>query len=333
MIILPNQKLGFIAISRCASASVETALKVHNAVIIGGAPELKHIRYRDVEQFILPFLTLEQVAPPHLFAVVRHPAARLLSWYNFRAQQALAAAGGQAVVPSLAAFVDAALSNETAPLHESTMGTGILTQCDYVMDATGARRVDTLIKIEHLDALLASFVERFNVNLDSVIARLNVTSNPLAAQMPDELIRKIATSDRFGPDLDLYHQGIETLPDTLPQAKQRVKNPEKVAAKLAASQQKKAAKAAALQEQKAAKTEAAKAEAQKAKAIRLEAAKAEAQTAKTARVAAAKVEAQKAKTAKTEADMAEAQKAKTARLEAEMAEAQKAKGDKDPGKE
>jgi hypothetical protein len=223
MIILPNQKLGFIAITKCASTSVEAALKGQKSVTTGGTAGLKHLPYTDVEKFVLPLLDTQTVERPHFFAVVRHPAARLLSWYNFRRRESLEAkknpekASRHIGDMALEEFVDQAILGEPGSKGH------VHTQMHYVTDAAGRVAVDTLIRIEHLDALLSAFLERFNVHLEAPPARLNISPDSGTGAMPEALVARITASDRFGPDLDLYHQGVSALPDTLPLGKRAMK--------------------------------------------------------------------------------------------------------------
>lgn len=218
MIILPSSGLGFISITKCASTTIEGTLKNHKGIIMGGTAGLKHMRYRHVEEFILPLLKIYRAQRPHFFAVVRHPAARMLSWYNFRTRDNITHARPNSRrasrylgTMSLEEFVEQELDPSA-----KVDGPRVQTQLNYLVDAKGNIGVDTLIKIEHLDAMLPDFMRHFNVRMEAVPPRLNTSPQAVTGGMSEDLIKKIVTSDRFGPDLDLYHKGVESLPNGLP---------------------------------------------------------------------------------------------------------------------
>lgn len=230
MIILPNQKIGFISITKCASTTIEAALKQHKGVITGGTAGLKHMRFKHVDEFILPMLKTYRIERPHFFAVVRHPAARLLSWYNFRTRDDLAKArdGSKKAARyvgamSLEEFIEQELASKSV-----SPTARIQSQLSYVTDKKGNIGVDTLIKIEAVDAILPDFLRHFRIQMDNVPVRKNVSPTTATGGMAEDLVKKIISSDRFGPDLELYHKGVDALPSdlhiTAPQLKSRQRN-------------------------------------------------------------------------------------------------------------
>lgn len=233
MIILPNQGLGFISITKCASTSIEAALKTHKGIFIGGKAGLKHMHFRHVETFVLPLLASQAIERPHFFAVVRHPAARILSWFNYRNRATLETKKNSRKSArhlgdmTLEAFVDHAISGEKGPEGR------VQTQMHYVTDAEGKVAMDTLIRIEHLDALLPGFLQRFGIRMEAAPTRLNISPTVVTGDMPAELVKKIEASDRFAPDLDLYERGITELPAELPEGKAAERRARKLAKKAA----------------------------------------------------------------------------------------------------
>lgn len=97
----------------------------------------------------------------------------------------------------------------------------IQSQRSYVVNKAGQIGVDTLIKIEYLDALLPDFLRRFGIKMAAPPTRLNISPTTVTGDMSEDLVRKISTSERFGPDLDLYNRGVEVLPDSLPERTRR----------------------------------------------------------------------------------------------------------------
>ena len=71
--------------------------------------------------------------------------------------------------------------------------------------------VQTLIKIEYLDELLPGFLARFGIEMAAAPTRRNISPTTVTGNMPEDLVRKIVSSTRFGPDMELYDQGIATL--------------------------------------------------------------------------------------------------------------------------
>jgi hypothetical protein len=171
-----------------------------------------------------------RIERPHFFAVVRHPAARLLSWYNFRTRDDLAKArdGSKKAARyvgamSLEEFIEQELASKSV-----SPTARIQSQLSYVTDKKGNIGVDTLIKIEAVDAILPDFLRHFRIQMDNVPVRKNVSPTTATGGMAEDLVKKIISSDRFGPDLELYHKGVDALPSdlhiTAPQLKSRQRN-------------------------------------------------------------------------------------------------------------
>lgn len=211
MIILPQQGLGFIAVTKCASTSIEAALKGYDVFATGGTAGLKHLPYRHVEKFVLPLLDAFDMKRPHFFAVVRHPAARVLSWYNFRTRENIENKKNTRNTTrhvgdlSLEEFVDLAIAGKKGPYGR------VKPQHKYLTDAKDNVAVQTLIKIEYLDELLPGFLARFGIEMAAAPTRRNISPTTVTGNMPEDLVRKIVSSTRFGLDMELYDQGIATL--------------------------------------------------------------------------------------------------------------------------
>src|SRR5260370_33028597 len=89
MLISIKHKFVFICVPKCASTSIETALKQHANIVLGGVPRLKHTTYAEYRQYLLPFFamkigtSIESCQPVALF---REPIDWLFSWYSFRSR-------------------------------------------------------------------------------------------------------------------------------------------------------------------------------------------------------------------------------------------------------
>ncbi|MEX0301546.1 MAG: sulfotransferase family 2 domain-containing protein [Leisingera sp.] len=204
MIILPNKGLAFISITKCASTTIESAFKRYKGIFIGGTPGLKHTKYRQIEQFILPFLEAKKVQRPHFFAVTREPADRLMSWYKFRQRDDLANARSSHRFKknfvenmSFEEFAEGALARKEHPFK-------VETQHSFVVNSQNKVMVDTLVRIEYLDAFLPDFLRGFKIKPPQKMARRNISPTNKDKGMSDALRAEINQSALFREDYELY---------------------------------------------------------------------------------------------------------------------------------
>ena len=70
-----------------------------------------------------------------------------------------------------------------------------------------------LIVHRRVDATLECpfFLARFGIEMAAAPTRRNISPTTVTGNMPEDLVRKIVSSTRFGLDMELYDQGIATL--------------------------------------------------------------------------------------------------------------------------
>lgn len=93
MLISLKYNFVLLAMPKCASTALHTALAKRCDIVFGGSPQLKHISYRVYEQRVLPLIA-ERFRGPVVcepFSLFREPLSWLSSWYRFRMRSRLAA--------------------------------------------------------------------------------------------------------------------------------------------------------------------------------------------------------------------------------------------------
>ncbi|HEX4077735.1 MAG TPA: hypothetical protein VHX61_02520 [Rhizomicrobium sp.] len=86
MLVSMKYNFVFIAIPKCASTAMESALAKYADMRIGGLPSLKHAPYSAYEAHVLPFIVRQcgVSSPCEPFSIFREPLDWLFSWYRYR---------------------------------------------------------------------------------------------------------------------------------------------------------------------------------------------------------------------------------------------------------
>lgn len=214
MIIDVRKNLAFLAITKCASTTVEGVLNqvAPRAINIRGNPALKHTTYRQVEKFIIPFLKSKNIERPHFFAVIREPAERLLSWYLYRTRDELAKAPenspkGKRYTGNISINEFVMMNIEPCDEETSERQASITdTQFSFLQDSGGKIGVDTIIPIQHLNDYLPIFLNEFGYNFPRRKLNMKRNQSPTSNQISinDDLRNAINTSDRFRQDYEIF---------------------------------------------------------------------------------------------------------------------------------
>jgi hypothetical protein len=89
MLAAPKYGFVFLAMPKCASTAIESAIRRYCQIQVGGTPELKHTNYGSFERWFEPFLA-NRGHPRESYEVVcvfREPADWLSSWYRYRSRR------------------------------------------------------------------------------------------------------------------------------------------------------------------------------------------------------------------------------------------------------
>lgn len=92
MLISIRYDFALLAMPKCASTALQSALEGRCDIVFGGTPQLKHMPYKAYEQYIIPLIA-EQFHRPVLckpMSLFREPLGWLFSWYRYRTRSKLA---------------------------------------------------------------------------------------------------------------------------------------------------------------------------------------------------------------------------------------------------
>lgn len=152
MQIFLDENLVFLAVPKAGSTAYETALRPRASIDVKGPPGDRHMTARRFRRTWAPFLKRVWNAAPETMAVLRHPRARLESWYRYRRQDAR---DKSTAAMSFDDFVRAVLSD--APPDAARIGS----QAAFVSDRRGKVMVDHLFALEAPDPLAVFLEARF----------------------------------------------------------------------------------------------------------------------------------------------------------------------------
>jgi hypothetical protein len=178
--------IGFICIPKCGSTTVERFMRPSSDFSLSGNPQLKHIRYEQVEGHIWPLLAQLHLSIPFTFAVVREPVSWVESWYRFRARDELAPPehpqhhnfSGHITFPE---YVEAVLQPRPPSFAR------IHSQHYYVRNKAGEVGVDKIIPLEQIGVAVPALLEKHGIRVAKPDDRRNVSEVRNAAALPDHL--------------------------------------------------------------------------------------------------------------------------------------------------
>ncbi len=178
--------IGFICIPKCGSTTVERFMRPGSDFSLSGNPQLKHIRYEQVEEHIWPLLARLNLKTPFTFAVIREPVSWVESWYRFRARDELAPPdhpqhhnfSGHITFPE---YVEAVLQPKPPSYAR------IHSQFFYIRNGAGEVGVDKIIPLEQMDMAVPALLAEYNMPVARPKERRNVSEVREAAALPDHL--------------------------------------------------------------------------------------------------------------------------------------------------
>lgn len=184
MLISVDKRLGFLALPKTGTTSIETALEPHCEIRFGRAPKPKHMTMRAFERFMLPYLEHIGAGDTETVCVVREPVDWLGSWYRFRAKPGFARGPKSTRGISFAEFIEGYLARpQPAP---SEVGR----QSGFVAGRSGRPAVTHMFRYENLPALVGFLEQRFG--RDIKLPKVNV-SPPADMQLPPALRARLET--------------------------------------------------------------------------------------------------------------------------------------------
>jgi hypothetical protein len=178
--------IGFICIPKCGSTTVERFMRPSCDFSLSGNPQLKHIRYEQVQANIWPLLAQLHLKVPYTFAVMREPVSWVESWYRFRARDELAPPNhpqhhNYTGHITFSEYVEAVLQPKPPSYAR------IHSQFYYVRNKAGAVGVDKIIPLEQVGVAVPALLAKHGITVAKPKERLNVSEVRETTTLPNHL--------------------------------------------------------------------------------------------------------------------------------------------------
>ncbi len=178
--------IGFICIPKCGSTTVERFMRPSCDFSLSGNPQLKHIRYEQVQENIWPLLAQLHLKVPYTFAVMREPVSWVESWYRFRARAELAPPDHPqhhnfTGHMTFAEYVEAVLQPRPPSYAR------IHSQFYYVRNKAGEVGVDKIIPLEQVGVAVPALLAQYGITVAKPDDRRNVSEVRVATALPNHL--------------------------------------------------------------------------------------------------------------------------------------------------
>lgn len=167
MLVFAKEKIVFLALPKTGTTALEAALEPMAAVVLRGAPNLKHTPGFRYEKYLKTYLGKCGLTNLQTTCVVRHPVDWLGSWYRYRARPAKDGSPNSTANMTFDAFVSEYASD--TPAEFARVGF----PPRFIRDNAGAVMVDHLFQYEQLDLLVAFLGDRLGKIID--LPRRNVS--------------------------------------------------------------------------------------------------------------------------------------------------------------
>jgi hypothetical protein len=157
----------FLCVPKCASSSIESAIRKFCNIQYNGSPHLKHINARDFNETVLAY---HQRKIPEIkiesFCIMRDPTDWVFSWYKFRQRGELKQPSHPGHLNytgniSFDEFVDAYTNTSNRPSYAN-----IATQRNYFLLADGSIGVDHVFSMDKLNLVSEFLAEKIGRKID-----------------------------------------------------------------------------------------------------------------------------------------------------------------------
>jgi hypothetical protein len=178
MLVSLKHNFVLVAMPKCASSALETALAQHADLRIGGA--LKHAPFKLFEAYIMPFMAKQRPKMPGCepFSLFREPLEWLFSWYSYRTRSELRAAndGSGKVYTgniSFCDFLNEHFAKKPAPFAR------VRPQSYFIEDGSGRFNAVTLYRYDEIDFMIRELARK--IGRDVKLRREKISpARPLA---------------------------------------------------------------------------------------------------------------------------------------------------------
>lgn len=184
MLVFAKEKLVFLALPKTGTTALEAALEPMAAVVLRGAPNLKHTPGFRYEKYLKTYLGKCGLTNLQTTCVVRHPVDWLGSWYRYRARPAKDGGANSTAHMTFDAFVSEYASDE--PADWARVGY----PPRFIRNNDGHVMVDHLFQYEQLDLMVSFLGRRLGKTID--LPRRNV-SPTLDIDLSSATLKKLET--------------------------------------------------------------------------------------------------------------------------------------------
>jgi hypothetical protein len=190
MLLFPMERLVFLATPKCGSTSVHQAYAPYAAVVLGGHPRLKHLRFKRYEHGIAPLVGSE-IGSLETVCIIRDPVAHIRSSYRYHRGRDRHVRPGSHHDRTYEDFVEAFLDPDS--------DVRIRTQHSFVEDDAADVGVNRIFALEHIERFVCFMNERLRVRVSLPVMNTSSGESPALSSELEERLR-----ERLAPDLALY---------------------------------------------------------------------------------------------------------------------------------
>jgi len=206
MLISKKFNFVFLSMQKCASNSIEAALRPYSDIILSVNP-FKHTNYRNYSKYLKPYLEeMASMGDAETICLVREPLSWLNSWYRFRSRPALRNPlhknhRNSTYHISFEQFIEQYMTPN--PLSYANVGS----QFDFARDDARSIGIDTIFCYEQMEHFVTYMREKTGIDLE--LDHFNISPKPdntLSVKHENLLMQYIPD------DFNLYEKAMKELP-------------------------------------------------------------------------------------------------------------------------
>ena len=167
MLVSFDARLAYIAMTKCASTAIETALRPHCEIVYSRKPGLTHMTVRRYREHVVPYLRSTGAPEIETCCQMRHPVDWLGSWYRYLSGPGHAGDELSTAGESFAGFAAGYLEGTNAARRRFGR------PWDTVRGIDGKLAVDHVYRYEDMPRFLGFLQDRLGRPLE--VERINVS--------------------------------------------------------------------------------------------------------------------------------------------------------------
>ena len=166
MMVSLRHRLVILAMPKCASSAIESALAPHMDVVIRGVPSAKHTPYRKYDRFLRKYLEGLSEGPLETVCLFREPIDWLNSWWRYRGRSGVPNRKRSTKTMTFNAFVERYLDGAAPPADVGR-------QSRFISDAKGNPSVDHILSYDDMAPFIELISNRMGIQVE--LGRENVS--------------------------------------------------------------------------------------------------------------------------------------------------------------